>query len=288
MIDTLKNTSPEMIEQHALDTELHNARNRIADQMHDTEFHALLVKSGVDLNDYSDKSTYWQKMAEYTSRQVGAESKLSQLEKETTQLIGYLPNVLIQQYQLAYHEDLLSENEVRSAKRTACVYNNLLKDFVRKYPQKSDHLKASLLSGILQTVGSESYDFTEYADKALDERLRGVKHEAGFAAILDSLGVTYRDATISEDLKGRDFVISFNGREVGVDVKASLDKVDAKNGGSNGTPVAHKPGGDLVMFSMLLDSDFQGGFTPDQQRVTEIAPVAGAVLQKALVQSIAK
>lgn len=285
-------TTPETIAQSTLDMALHNAADRVSDQMVDPEFMALLAKAGVDM-EHTDQSAYWQKMAEYTSRQVDSESKLSPLEKETLQLIGYLPNVLFQKSQLAYHEEhrhenILSQDEIRSAKRTACVYNNLLKDFVRKHPQSADHLKASLLSGVLQTVGGDSYDFTEYADKALDDTIRGVKHEVGFATILEALGVPYRDATISEDLKGRDVVINFNGHEIGVDVKASLDKVDAKNGGSDGSPIAHKPSGDIVMFSMLLDADFGGGFTPSKERVAEIAPMAGALLQKALMQTIAK
>jgi hypothetical protein len=279
--------SPETITQPQLDAQLRSAAERVSDQMYEPEFHEALTKAGIDLDD-PDPSAYWQKMAEYTARQTGSGSELAPLEKETTQLIGYLPNFLFQKYQLAHHDGLLSDTEVRSAKRTACTYNNLLKDFVRKYPQSHDHLKASLLEGVLQTIGGDSLDFSAYADKTLDETLRGVKHEVGFGAILDSLGVPYRDANISEDLKGRDLVVTFNGYEVGVDVKASLDQVDGKNRGSNGSPIAHKPNGDLVMFSMLLDKDFGDAFTPSEARLTEIAPMTGALLQKALMQAIAK
>ena len=280
-------TTPETIAQSELIQQLHSAADRINDQMYEPEFHAMLAKAGVD-PEGSDPSAYWRVMAEYTARQTASNSELSSLEKETTQLVGYLPNVLFSQYQLDHHKHLMSDSEVRSAKRTACTYNNLLKDFVRSHPQKADHLKAGLLSGVLQTVGGDSLEFNDFTDRQLDERLRGVKHEVGFGAILDSLGVTYRDATITEDLKGRDLVVAFMNREIGIDVKASLLEVDSKNHGSNGSPIAHRPSGDLIIFSMLLEKDFDGGFVPSPDRVAEIAPMTGALLQKALMQTIAK
>lgn len=280
-------STPETATQSELDQQLHSAADRVREQAYEPEFHAALTRASVDL-DRSDPAAYWRVMAEYTARKTGANSELSPLEKETTQLIGYLPNALFQGYQLKYQKNLLSDAEVRGAKRTACTYNNLLKDFVRNRPQDADQLKANLLDGFLLTVGGDSYDFNEFADKALDDTLRGVKHEVGFGAILDTLGVAHRDATITEDLKGRDIVLTFNGQEIGVDVKASLDQVDGKNHGSDGKPYAVKPNGDLVMFSMLLDKDFEGHFTPTSTRLNEIAPQAGGYLHQALMQSLAK
>ena len=286
MSETFTST-PENIAQTELDQQLHNAAERVNDQMYDPAFLAALARAGVSV-DGSDPGAYWRVRAEHTARQTGANSELSPLEKETTQLIGYLPNALLQGYQLKHQKNQLSDTEVKSAKRTACTYNNLLKDFVRKHPQNADQLKANLLNGVLLTVGGDSYDFNEFADKALDDTLRGVKHEVGFGAILDTLGVPHRDATIAEDLKGRDIVITFGGREIGVDVKASLDQVDGKNNGSDGKPYAVKPSGDLVMFSMLLDKDFGGSFTPSSTRLSEIAPQAGGYLHQALTQALAK
>lgn len=286
MLETFTST-PETIAQTEIDQQLHSAAERVNDQMYDPAFLAALTHAGVSV-DGSDPSAYWRVMAEYTARQTGANSELSPLEKETTQLIGYLPNALLQGYHLKHQKNLLSDAEVKSAKRTACTYNNLLKDFVRKHPQGADQLKASLLNGVLLTVGGDSYDFNEFADKALDDTLRGVKHEIGFGAILDALGVPHRDATIAEDLKGRDIVITFNGLEIGVDVKASLDQIDGKNHGSDGKPYAVKPSGDLVMFSMLLDKDFEGSFTPSSTRLNEVAPQAGGYLHQALTQALAK
>lgn len=286
MSETLT-TTPESVSQQELDQQLKNAAERVSDLMFEPGFLDLAVKAGIDINN-PEPSLYWQKMAEYTSRQTGSGSELSPLEKQTTQLIGYLPNALFQGYQLKHHRDLLTDTEVRNAKRTACTYNNLLKDFVRNHPQNADHLKASLLNGVLLTVGGESYDFNEFTDRALDDTLRGVKHEVGFGAVLDSLGVSHRDATITEDLKGRDLIIIFNGHEIGVDVKASLDQVDGKNHGSDNKPYAVKPNGDIVMFSMLLDKDFEGGFTPSSSRLSELAPQAGGYLHQALMQSLAK
>src|SRR5690606_29739043 len=99
----------------------------------------------------------------------------------------------------------------------------------------------------------------------IEGMLKGVKHELAFAATLDSFGLPYRATTIQEDLKGRDLVLLLGEREIGIDVKASLSTVDVRNNGSDGSPIAIKPNGDLVIYSLFTEKDFADSFTPTQE-----------------------
>lgn len=287
MIETQHITTPETLEQSAIDRALTIASTSVAELGFDKDFQHHLVGNGITL-DTEDPAEYWGAVANFTETYLQNNSELTPLDRDSFALVANLPLALTHSYYLDKYQHQMDRGQIRSAKEVVCTYNGLLRHFVRTYPQQSEALKASLLNATLETMGAESTDFTTHAEQAIHATLKGIKHELGFSCILNSLGVTYRDATVEEDLKGRDVVIEFNGNDIGVDVKASLSEVDQKNRGSNGSPIAHKPNGDLVMFSMLLENDFNGGFEPSKKRVDDIAPAAGALLQKAILQSIAK
>ena len=291
MTETLIVTSPESVSQAEMDRYFHSASEAIVEQMYEPEFHDLLDRAGIDI-ETTDPAIYWEKMALYTHQKVTS-SELAPAQKETLALVGYLPNFIYNKALLSRHEQLgarstLSTSEIRNAKRTACAYNNLLKDFVKKHPQSPDHLEASLLESTLQTAGSESRDFSTYAETAIATTIKGIKHEIGFGAILDSLEIPHRDATIDEDLKGQDIVIIFNGQEIGVDIKASLNKVAEINPDTPDLPYAIKNNGDLVMFSMLQDADFGNGFEPSPSQISERADKTRDIIAMAVVGALAK
>lgn len=287
MPDTLHTTTPEKVESKAIDAALTQASTAVAELAFEPSFQQYLADKHIQI-DTADATEYWSTVANYTETYLGEHDSLSQTEKDSFALIANLPIALTNSFYLKEHGRQMNYKQRRSLKENICSYNSLLKHFVTTYPVESNQMSRHLLSATLETIGGDSDDFTEHVEQEVANVLRGVKHEIGFTKILDSLGVTYREASVDEDLKGRDVVIEFGGRDIGVDIKASLSEVDVKNRGSNGTPIAHKPGGDIVMFSMLLEKDFNGGFIPSEQRISEIAPAAGALLQKALMQSIAK
>lgn len=287
MHDTLKTITPEKIDSNVIDKSLTDASTAVAELSFDQAFQGYLTEKGIS-QDTEDPAAYWEAVATYTDDYLADHEALSQAEKDSYALIANLPIALTNSYYLRQYGAQMNYRQRRAAKEVVCSYNDLLKHYVTTYSVQSDQMSNHLLNATIETMGGDSHDFTDHAEKEINDRIKGMKHEIGFTKILDSLGVSYRSATIDEDLKGRDVIIQFNGREIGVDIKASLSEVDVKNRGSNGTPVAIKPNGDLVMFSMLLEGDFKGGFTPDQSRIDTIAPAAGALLQKALMQSIAK
>lgn len=287
MPDTLRTSSPEQAEHTAVESALAKSSSAVAEIAFDPGFRAHLADSGISL-DNPDPAEYWGAVADFTGTYLENHPDLSQLEKDSFAVVANLPAAVTQSFYLEKYKGQLPGAQYRAAKETLSTYNGLLRHYVQNYPQQSEAFAHSLLGATLETMGAESKDLTKHTETWLKDVFRGVKHEIGFSQILDELGVTYRPATVSEDLKGRDLVIMFNGHEIGVDVKASLSEVEAKNHGANGSPVARKPSGDLIVFSMLLEKDFEGGFAPDKRRVEEIAPAAGALLQKAILESIAK
>ncbi len=287
MPNTLKTTTPEKIADQSLDKALTEASSAVAELSFDPSFQEHLVSSGVSV-DSDNPAEYWGAVADFTENYLNDHESLSQVEKDSFALIANLPLALTNSYHLRQYGGQMSYRQRRAAKEVVCNYNDLFKHYVTSYPAQSDQISRHLLSATLETMGADSRDFTDHAEREINDRVKGIKHEIGFTKILDTLGVDYRGTTVDEDLKGRDIIIQFMGHEIGVDIKASLSEVDVKNRGSNGTPIAIKTNGDLVMFSMLLEPDFKGGFIPDQTRIETIAPAAGALLQKALMQSIAK
>lgn len=285
MNETL-HTTPETIEQTAIDQAIHGAASEVAELSFDPNFQAFLSARNVRL-ETDDPEAYWGAVADYTEDYVQSHDTLTPLEKDSFGLVANLPLALTKRYHLDRYKNSMDRTQIRQAKEVVCAYNGLLKHFVTAYPQQSEQLHQSLLAATLETMGSDSADFTAHAETVLKDTFKGVKHEIGFAQVLDTLGVEYRESTVEEDLKGRDFIITFGGKEIGIDVKASLDQVDSKNRGASG-PTAVKPNGDIVMFTLLTEKDFAGTFQPTDKAVENISLPAGAFLQKAVHQSLAK
>lgn len=283
-------TSPERLDHVTVTAALAAASTKVAELGFDPAFQDYLVHRGVR-PDTDDPEMYWGAVADYTEEMVTNPELSAPLERDSLALVANLPHALTNQYHLDHYRNSMDYRQKRQATTVMCSYNNLLKQYVTMYAPQAEQLHEALLGATLETMGDDSADFTRHAETTLRDIFKGIRHEIGFTRILDTLPaeiVSYRDATVEEDLKGKDVVLRYEGREIGIDVKASLDQVDGKNHGSNGTPIAHKANGDLVMWSMLREADFNGGFTPEPEQIDTIAPVAAALLQRALAQPIAK
>jgi hypothetical protein len=267
---------------------LENVGRRVGELEREPAFQRFLIEHGIDSN---DREEYWRAVASYADQLVDGNEALSEVERASLALAANLPTVLISSYHLKHNQASLDKQALRTAKATACSYNNLLKHYVLAHPQPVDQLHQSLLGVTLQTIGNDYTEMTTYAETYLNVTFKGIKHEIGFSQILDTFPkevVNYREATVEEDLKGQDVVITFNGHAIGVDVKASLSEIENKNNGSSRTPIARKSDGDLVMWSMLQDEDFGNSFTASPEKIAERAVAAGGFLQHALLESIAK
>lgn len=273
-------------EQTAVTDSLVKARETVADLPTDVDFQQYIVDRDISI-DSSDPLLYWEAVRDFTETQVQQQTGGSQLEKESTRVIAGLPASLTQAYYLESQGQSMRYAERRSLKEGVSDYNKLLKDFIAAHPQGSDELKATLIDAVFATMGADSRDFTTHAENSIDARLRGMKHEIAFAKVLESLGVSWREATVEEDLKGRDLIIDFNGREIGVDVKASLSEVTAHNGDATRSPVVYDEKHDrFIIFSGFVEKDFRGSFDVSSSTVEERAPMIGALLQAAILQHV--
>jgi hypothetical protein len=277
-------------EQLALTTSLAHASETVAGLPYETEFQAYAGDRGVDVtSDETDPLAYWQAVKDFAATELVESSGGSKLDKQSLALIAGLPLSLTQSYYLEAHGQSMSPAGRRELKRGISEYNKTLKEFIEAHPQGSDELKASLLAAALATIGGDSREFTSHAETSIDAHLRGMKHEMAFASVLDSLGVSWREATVEEDLKGRDIIIDFNGQEIGVDVKASLSEVEAHHGDSSRSPVVYDERNNrFIVFSGFVEKDFHGTFKPSSATVDERAPMIGALLQAAIMQQAQK
>lgn len=287
MLETLHTTTPELVEQSEVSLALQRATSIVTELEFNDEFLAYLSSTNQTL-DYEDASAYWRTISIYTDTYLDAHDELSPLERESYAVIANLPAAMIASYQLERYKNTLATSDFRTNKQTICTYNQLLKHYVTAFPQQSEPLHKELLDGVLQTVGAESADFTQHTEGVLQAILKGIRHEIGFTRLLDLAGIPYRESTVDEDLKGKDIVILFNGNEIGVDIKASLSEVEAQNKGATHNPYAIKANGNIVMYSMMLDTHFDGGFEPNKDRLKEVEATARGIIGGAVVEAIAK
>lgn len=281
MSNTLQAHSPEKIEQTTVDSALRAAINAVADIDTNIDFQAYLSDNNKKFN-ASDDPEYWETMAGFTETYLGSNDILSPLEKESFALVTNLPTALTASFHLKQSGNRFYP-EKKADKATACTYNNLIKHYVTSYPQKSEALQGRLLEAALATLGDGSNEFTQ---NTLGEILKGVRHEIGFTRILDAGGFTYREATVEEDLKGRDIVVTYDGHDIGVDVKASLSEMEAR--GSENSPYAIKNNGDIIMWSLLLDSQFNGYFEPDSAHIEDMVNSVKPSIEYVFRQAVAK
>lgn len=287
MTNTLIDHSLETIPQSDIDATIHHSATIVSELEYDPNFQGFLVDTRTRL-DHNDALAYWSTIGNYTETYLRDNESLSPLEKDSFALIANLPAAMTASYQLDKYSGDMSYKQKRSAKEVVCTYNRLVKHFITEYPQGSDPLKGDLLEALLTTIGAESHDFLKHSESTIDMRLRGMKHEIGFTQLLEEAGIPSREATIEEDLKGKDRVIEFNGHEIGVDVKASLSEIEAKHQGDSGKPYVVKPNGDIVMFSMLLDKHFDGGFQANKTHVASMADQVRSIVIASVMESIAK
>ena len=80
-------------------------------------------------------------------------------------------------------------------------------------PQSVHDLEISLYNTVISTIGAEKTDFTRHCEEQIGITLKGVKHELGYAKLLDELGVEYTQGTAEDDSKGRDMSLCSKANE---------------------------------------------------------------------------
>lgn len=131
------------------------------------------------------------------------------------------------------------------------------------------NLQHFLESTFITSYGSKD---SEYFAQLVKRHLTGMMHEVGFEQIINEIeGVTdYRTATKEEDLQGIDMIVTYNGREIPLDIKSNKDRAEAVNAARS----AYRDRSTYAIWSGLRSDSFTDTFALKngiaQQRATVV------------------
>ena len=267
-----------------LDKAFDKATEYVTGLASDPEFQSYLADQHID----DDRSSlgYWTAVAEYQQATLGPEA--DQFDSFVQTIVAATPDAILRNTTLNEHR--LNYREAHAHKEILSYYNSLIRNFVDTFPDtKASELVANLNSAALSTIAKSSRHLQHTSAELTKAIVRGAQHEAAFGSMLESLGFPYRAATLEEDLKGMDYVVELPGldKPIGIDVKASLSEIEAKNHHSDSAgPFAFGRDGNLVIWSMVTDAELNDGFIAPADIVTERSPIVmGGLFQASKRQS---
>lgn len=271
---------------HSLREAFLGAHDSLITAPFETKFQLRCQQLGISAADH-EQPLYWEIMAQYQAEKAQDES-LSGLESYAQTLASYTPSAIL--HKQALESSHLTRDERHMHKEALSGYNTFLREFAGNYPDISaTELLTELLRVTQVTVAENSNSLQAHADTYLRGAIHGAQHELGFKSILDQAvidypGLSYRTTTVEEDLKGGDYVITLpDGKEIIVDVKASLDQIDGKNSGNTGSYFHVTADGQLVILSCLTNAELGAHFTvPEALAKARVVAVMGALFQASI------
>lgn len=114
-------------------------------------------------------------------------------------------------------------------------------------------------------------DGAQKFDIEMKRILSGMRHEIAVEQMLWMMdGVEYKDATVEQDMKGADMLVSINGSQLTpIDIKSTEMLANSKKAYAE----AHGKNPDLIVWSHVTTQDFRGGFRIDNTTAHEVAPI---------------
>jgi hypothetical protein len=253
----------------------------------DPGFHVACEKQGIDPFEDAGKAAYWNIYAEYGQTRVRS-------IRERRQANGLTPNTLdlsalelmVTTPQYLYVQNRLNDTDYarseasRPDRTVASAFNTQIQDFAKQYPQAR---AKDVWGGMLGTanIAFRTVQAREDAAKVTKSAIRGARHELATEAIVRATGREVHDVDAAQDLAGKDRIVvpkvpesqSGNVRRgvaYGIDVKASLEEVDTSQSGDT-VSYRIKPDGNVVVYSLVSDHEFKGGFFLSPEQVQEKA-----------------
>ena len=241
----------------------------------DQKLQAKCEEAGIDPTDVDDPA-YWRMVANHAKERVSRLRDLTgdSLRLHAIELVASTPAYLLEQsalrrgqvtdphvsgtLKIANGKRLITGSQnVTESLKIVSDYHSAMTELVQKYPDiKASELEMGLLDSVNVTI--EDDEVRRAAGSEIRRRISGVQHEVGFEDILRQTGIRYRRATQIEDRQGFDFILNEGSFEVmRLDVKARLKEVTEL--GSDG-PIAKDDKGIYIIFSMIGDAEFRGGF----------------------------
>ena len=239
-------------------------------------FQEYIVKRSIHPYKQCSEQPYWINLNNYVRKMVRdspPESESDRLQAHTLQLLAATPNFIFAQTALSQR---VEKNLTDRA--AASTYNGLIRDMATSYPGlTASGLSRALANGLQATMKFNAPPLP-LAAAQVNRCIRGAQHEMAFGAFLSGAGLAYRTTTVSEDLKGIDYVVSMYGQELPVDVKASLSEVEANN--SQGVFAIRR--GKVIMFSMIKDAELHDSFFLPPEIIAQRAPAVAMSLDEAM------
>jgi len=258
--------------------------------MTDERFDALCAERGVDPYN-TDTEGYWDTLETFVQSRTAVlrqNQRADGLKLDVLELLAATPKFLVHGEQLKRGVDLRGAPQEVRAKNTenkeiASRFNTRLRDFATDFPNVS---ATGLATELLKFADSADLEYAKLATsvpQTIRSTIRGAQYEMAFGQILRATTERFRPSEdTDEDLRGIDWVISPGvGRQLCVDIKASLSEVDHLNRGHNGTPYHIKRHGDIVLYPLLTDAQFNDSFYISEQTAALTAPQVIAYLDKA-------
>lgn len=245
-------------------------------------FRQLAETQGVD-TEHPDHSNiaYWDLLAGFREAEISTNPDQSE-SPQLDVIAAYTPAAML--HSRALQRRTLPKNELREHKRFLSRYNQLVRDLGESRPETSaSGLIAGLTETAYGTVANSSHELRQVTGANIPAVVRGAQHELGFAQIIDAVGFQREPASIEDDLAGADLFVHLPGDygRVAIDVKSSLDQIDRKNHGNNGSPFNIESTGKITMFSCITDQDFHDSFRISSAVAEDRSPIVLAALFKA-------
>ncbi len=234
----------------------------------DPNFLSVCERSGIDPLDDMSTSRYWSAFGNFaqeriaTMREKGAKGvaidllELAAITPAHTYNQQYLDSLQPQLKQGGF-KSLTPEqrDKYNHCLRQASTFNGHVRDFAETWNPNASVLHGNLSKMVPMSVEAKDRDG---ASQRIAACIRGAQHELGFSQILAHAGISHRPATMEEDLKGKDIIITEPGYPaLDIDVKASLSEIEAK-GGQN-KAFARDVRGNYKVYSLIKDKEFADG-----------------------------
>lgn len=266
-------TSPES----AMATAFSNSKRLLYAMLDDPNFRTTCKASGIDPYEDVSSPAYWEIVAE----QAGAFVEKAQATSGNTlplltfELLALTPDYLFTQ-QALNRNNFPNYASKRDAKEKVSYFNSALRIFATEFPDTNASTVISSLLGMANSAIEDKH-VRQSAVLSLKRTVRGAQHELAFEQILRHTGRQFTPASLEEDLEGIDFIVAGNnGEQLNVDVKASLNKIEAA--GEMNELFVRKPHNKVMVYSLTTDQELHDRFLLSDELAAQKAPMLDKLL----------
>lgn len=271
---TLERTQTSEVNSNQIDywRALDVARDKFLDYQVDEAFFEALENGLGDLSpaDIPSSIEYWQLLSDYADYQMTKDPEVDSCTGAVMKVMFSTPKFFLAQsyidqanesHQRPDRSDVNTTIEmVEAISRLATLVPNVTVGDVADMMTETGTEALAPMQGAQasqEELTTARHMVNWLRDKA-EAEVKGVRHEVGFAQLLDHTGFEYREGTVAEDARGGDFMVTLNGREVPVDVKSSYGAILRRTDNWDRDLPYVTNGRNITMWTVLREGDFVG------------------------------